>query len=482
MTQRLYFRHFRIIRNIWPAFNTSNHNYKTYAASESTHSLFQFTFAVRKNKSSILFSECKPYRKSYLCTHMVRYGLYIKFIFVFCLLLMPGCRQQQAEKTVMSGEHTHPGIKKSVLNEVLQSPDQGISENIYKDDTVVKNNYSDFRKQDNIGTLLSGPANQLPVAESYDNLKSNPDIYRTLSYNGEPTTSLNRYFLIDFENDVFTNTDYYFTNGMQISVIAPVFQFFGLSRVLPSIGKNALNYYGAGIRQNMYTGINPEATEITLYDRPFSGILYFEFFKISYDTDRKLKLSSSIRTGVLGSYSMASSLQSGLHDLYPVGWKYQIQNDIILNFQTQIEKGIISNRNFELNVSAQSSAGTMNTDLGGALMLRLGRFNGYFKGFYTAKPGTIEYTNSQKLNYWMVAEISQQFILYNATLNGGLFQKNSPYTLSYNELNHHLTRINIGISCFYKQNGIVLGFTQISPEIKGGRFHRWGSIRLVRNF
>lgn len=382
----------------------------------------------------------------------------------------------------MSVEPSLTSVSGSVLYNNVQSPEPGIPSDMYKDDTVVMKNYSEIRKQDNIGTLLSGQANQLPITESYDNLKSNPDIYKPLSVNGEPTTSLNRYFLIDFENDVFTNTDYYFTNGMQISVIAPVFQFIGLNHVLPGIGKNALNYYGAGIRQNMYTGINPETTEITLNDRPFSGVLYLEFFKISYDTDRKLKLSSSIRTGVLGSYSLASSLQSGLHELYPIGWKYQIQNDIILNFQAQIEKGIISNRNFELNISAQSSAGTLNTDLGGALMVRLGRFNNYFKGFYTAKPGTIEYTKSQKLIYWISAEISQQFIFYNATLNGGFFQKNSPYTLSYNELKHNLTRINIGISCFYKQNGMVLGFTQISPEIKSGRLHRWGSVRLVRNF
>jgi lipid A 3-O-deacylase len=382
----------------------------------------------------------------------------------------------------MSDAKVNSVISGAIINETISSKEHIIPDDISRFDTLTKPFYSNTRNQENIGTLLSGPANQLPVNELSDHLKNVSENKKPVNYTGEPTTSINRYFLVDFENDVFTNTDYYFTNGMQISVIAPVFQFFGLNRALPGLGKNTLNYYGIGIRQNMYTGINPEMTEITLNDRPFSGVLYLEFFKFSYDTDRKLKLSSSIRTGVLGSYSLASSLQSGLHDLYPIGWKYQIENDIILNFQGQIEKGIISNRYFEINASVQSSIGTLNTDLGGAFKLRFGRLDNYFNGFYTAKPGTLEYSKVKKMKYWVSAEFNQQFIIYNATLNGGLFQKNSPYILSFNELNHNLTRINIGINCFYKQNGVVLGFTQISPEIKGGRSHRWGSIRLIHNF
>jgi len=75
-------------------------------------------------------------------------------------------------------------------------------------------------------------------------------------------TSLNSYFIIDFENDIFTNTDYYFTNGAQLSIILPTLQHFYVSKILPSAGKNAMNHYKLSLRQNMYTPINPEATEI----------------------------------------------------------------------------------------------------------------------------------------------------------------------------------------------------------------------------
>ena len=124
----------------------------------------------------------------------------------------------------------------------------------------------------------------------------------------------------------------------------------------------------------------------------------------------------------------------------------------------------------------------MITDVGTGLSFRIGKFNPFFSGFPTATSGTLEFSEDKVWKYWFFAEINQHFVFYNATLNGGLFYKNSPYVLKYNEINHAITQLNCGLSCYYKQNGVVLCFTQISPEIKDGRLHRWGSIRLVRNF
>ncbi|NOU48783.1 MAG: lipid A deacylase LpxR family protein [Bacteroidales bacterium] len=335
---------------------------------------------------------------------------------------------------------------------------------------------------ENIGNLLSKTSILNETAHVPKKLNHNFIQNKREEFSIGTTSSINRYFIIDFENDIFTNTDYYFTNGMQISMIAPFFENIGLNRTLPGLGRNAMNYYGAGIRQNMYTGINPETEEIDRFDRPFAGVLYLEIMKYSYNSQHKLRLTSSIRTGVLGSNSLASSLQGGLHDLKPTGWQYQVQNDIILNLQAQLEKGIINRRNLEIITSGNTRIGTLNTDIGGSILLRAGQFKPYFEEFYTSKLSSGEYTEDKKWNYWISLEAGQQFVFYNATLNGGLFRKDSPFVLKYNELQHAVTRLTIGISCFYKQNGLVLSYVQLSPEFKNGRMHRWGSIRLIRNF
>jgi hypothetical protein len=335
---------------------------------------------------------------------------------------------------------------------------------------------------ENIGTLLSKTSVLNETAYVPQKLNHNFIQNKREEFSTGTTRSLNRYFIIDFENDIFTNTDYYFTNGMQISMIAPFFENIGLNLSLPGLGRNSMNLCGAAIRQNMYTGINPEAEEIDRFDRPFAGVLYLELFKISYESQHKLRLTSSIRTGVLGSNSLASSLQSGLHDLKPTGWKFQVQNDIILNLQAQIEKGIINKQNFEMIASGNTRIGTLNTDIGGSILVRFGQFNPYFRGPYTAKPGSAEYSGIKRWSYWVSLEAEQQYVFYNATLNGGLFQKDSPFVLKYTELQHAVTRLTIGISCFYKQNGLVLSFVRLNPEFNNGHMHRWGSIRLIRNF
>ena len=67
----------------------------------------------------------------------------------------------------------------------------------------------------------------------------------------------NKYLILDFDNDIFAETDYYFTNGAQISLVLPTFNRFPLYRLMPDAGRHSINYFGIGLRQNMYTPIHP---------------------------------------------------------------------------------------------------------------------------------------------------------------------------------------------------------------------------------
>jgi lipid A 3-O-deacylase len=397
-----------------------------------------------------------------------------------CLLFSFACNHQTKEiqktETVGFVRSEISEQKKVVSDSIYKS--ESISSDIFpKSDSIIHQNISLI---ENIGQFLS-PI-QIPAKGQLAEVR-NRNLTQNLedeSYS-ESLTSLNAYMILDFENDIFTNTDFYYTNGASITLILPTFRLLNVSRILPGLGYKAMNYYAIGLRQNMYTGLNPEYAEISYHDRPFAGFLAITFSRSSFLQDKQLKLTSGLTTGVLGSYSLAGAFQSGLHDLPPTGWTYQIDNDLIINISADMEKGLIARKNIDLSVGLLAQAGSLFTDLSGKIILRIGQFNPLYNGLPISRKGTIEHLSDLKFQYWFSISATEKWVVHNGTLQGGLFNHESPYTLDYNELNHFVNRIDANLNFYYGQNGIVLNFVQINPEFKEGRQHRWGGISLIHN-
>ncbi|MBU1010006.1 MAG: lipid A deacylase LpxR family protein [Bacteroidetes bacterium] len=297
-----------------------------------------------------------------------------------------------------------------------------------------------------------------------------------------PITGMKRYFVIDFENDVFTNTDLYFTNGTQLTLIHPVFQHLKLAGGLPGLGKSSLNHYGMKLRQNLYTSIDPEATAIDRHDRPFAGILYVSFFKISTRADLKLRWQSEVIIGTVGSGSLAHTVQQSLHQKEPVGWDFQIKNDILLNYNMQLEKGIVASRQFEAIAQGGLMAGTYATNGSVAFQFRFGKFRPYFNDLSFAAQGIASERNATDWQYWVFINPGARFVLYDVTLNGGVFNRNSPHTFGFADTKHLVGNIETGFVVAYKGIGLQSSLTAISPEFKRGMSHKWGAFKLFFNF
>ena len=69
----------------------------------------------------------------------------------------------------------------------------------------------------------------------------------------------------------------------------------------------------------------------------------------------------------------------------PLGWEYQIKNDLVLNYTLTYEKGIISQKNFEFLLTSTGNVGTLNTNIAGGVDLRTGWLNPYFANLGVAK-------------------------------------------------------------------------------------------------
>ena len=334
------------------------------------------------------------------------------------------------------------------------------------------------------GKITPLSASKIPVNGFNDNQLTNNHIHVW----SDPTaktavTSMNRYLILDFENDVFTYTDYYFTNGAQISYIHPGLERIRLSRFFPDAGLTALNHYGIRLRQNMYTPINPEDTLIATEDRPFAGVLYVEYFKMSTSHLQQIRVTSSIQVGVVGKPSLASLLQQNLHELFPAGWKYQIKDDLLINFNFQIEKRVLRKKFQDLRVGATVKLGTYQTEFEVSTMYKAGLLPITFNPFPNTKPGTSEHSEKQKkVLAWFFVDVNGKYNFHEATLDGGLFNHESPYTIGRNNRNRALLQLSTGIAFAYKRSAITLKIVYLSPELKTGYDHRWGAIHIIQNF
>ena len=295
-------------------------------------------------------------------------------------------------------------------------------------------------------------------------------------------TSTNRYIGVNFDNDIFNNTDYYYTNGLRIDYVAPIFASSPLSFSMLPYRKYSMNYHGMTIVQNIYTPTNPDVTHVLDGDHPFSAYLYLGHFKNTLSNDHKYRQYSELDIGLIGPGSLGGIVQGQMHHIEPVGWQNQIQNDIVLNYTATVEKGLYNPGVFDLNVFATGQIGTLYDNAGGGLRIRAGRLNPYFSMPRLALEQSTEGRNAYQWQYGIFASAKAKVVLYNATLQGGMFNKTSNYTIPAEDIERFLLQASAGIYVAYKQLGLTLEQYYLSPEFKNAHHFSWGHINITYCF
>ncbi len=289
-----------------------------------------------------------------------------------------------------------------------------------------------------------------------------------------------RYIRLHYENDYFTATDYYYTQGINLEVVNPSYKKFPLMRLLVR-QKKGTNQYGISIEHNGYTPTSIEHNEILYGDRPFSAALMLKTFSMSNNAERHCRITSSLTLGVIGpaagGYGMQKTIHKWINGTVPLGWQNQIQNDVIVNYELGAEKNLLhSNDIFLLNGFSNARIGTLNTKLSSGVVLMLGRFNSKIASVFasTETAGT----STKKLRFHAYLQPMINVVVYDATLQGGLFNHDSPYTFSSSEISHVTFQANYGVVATF--NSIYLEYfkTFISKEFEIGLDHRWGGIRV----
>jgi lipid A 3-O-deacylase len=290
--------------------------------------------------------------------------------------------------------------------------------------------------------------------------------------------SREKFLKISFDNDILDYTDRFYTNGIRFDLISPAFQQFPLSRLMVPYWRSGTNYYGISLVQNMYTPSTTKQEGILYGDRPYAAYLYLGTFKITNDPVNNLRQTSEFDLGVIGSYSFGEYIQKSFHNevptnSVPLGWEYQIKNDLVLNYNLSFEKGIYNRKNIDFNLNGSGALGTLYTNISGGFLFRTGIQNPYFVNLGQAKRSINKENHLKNTQVIFFITSRGKFIGYDATLQGGMFDKSSVYTISSDHISRIVYQGSAGITIVF--GGIRLDVEQylLSPEFHDGWWHKW---------
>ncbi|PZX94985.1 lipid A deacylase LpxR family protein [Flavobacterium aquariorum] len=280
------------------------------------------------------------------------------------------------------------------------------------------------------------------------------------------------YFRYYFDNDFFANTDYYYTLGQNFELVSPKLLKNPINKLFAKLN-NSEQKYGLSWEQIGFTPTNLKSDEIIYDDRPYAAAAMLKSFLISTDTIHKTTISSTLSVGIIGPFCSGKEIQSTIHEWIgkdiPLGWQHQIQNDLILNYEISHEKELYRLNNlFALNSNAKLRLGTMNTNISGGLTTTFGKINSPFTSLKSKN-------NFQIYGYYqgLVTAVG-----YDASLQGGLFNQNSPYVITNENMERFTFQKNLGIVLHSKTFYLEYYRSWISKEFETGRTHSWGGFRI----
>lgn len=277
------------------------------------------------------------------------------------------------------------------------------------------------------------------------------------------------YFRFHYDNDFFTNTDYYYTQGISGEYVHPVIKKLPVSKLLLKT-RNSRVQYGISFNLFGYTPTSIKSNYILYGDRPFNGNMTVKFFALSTNRIQQTRLTAAISAGIMGPAALGKEIQTTIHQWtdnpIPKGWQHQVKNDIILNYQLNAEKKLLATEGLLVHIAGEIRAGTLQNRLSAGMHVMTGHFDNPYKN------------GKKKTAYYFYGQARTNLIAYDATMQGGLFNKKSPYTISSAAISRISFQADAGLVLHFKKIFISYSQSFLTKEFRTGKSHRWGGISL----
>jgi lipid A 3-O-deacylase len=291
-----------------------------------------------------------------------------------------------------------------------------------------------------------------------------------------PAINQARFFALSYDNDFFRGTDRYYTQGIIADLAAPILEKNPLVRLLLKL-PGSTKCYGIKIEQDVFSPKSIRHDSVYYGERPYSAVFFLSSYAASLNADKKQGLSSEVWLGLIGPFALGEqeqkAIHKGLNNIQPLGWEYQIKNDLVINYNARIEKGLAGLKHFGLNAIAGIRAGTLYDDADIGFRILTGIMHPPFENEISSRN-----KNSKKLQCYFSIQETARIVGYNATLQGGLLNRSSVYTLGGNNISRLVSTTSFQFVIAYKKVSLEYALTYITREFKTGLDHGWGHCRL----
>jgi lipid A 3-O-deacylase len=283
-----------------------------------------------------------------------------------------------------------------------------------------------------------------------------------------------RSFHYTYDNDMFSGTDRYYTQGSTVELRHPMFRRSPLSKVLLYLSGRQTEH-AISFKQDVFTPRSIRNEFLDTTDRPYAGSFFFSQKAIS--TNDRSKLTSSVDIGCIGPVALGEEMQKFIHryggNVAPLGWENQVANSFIANYNVCWESAFFSSKWFDIIGELGGKAGALYTNGSGGLMIRAGKKNPYFAALDQKSPPAWE--------LYTTLNGTATYVLHNAMLQGVPWTK-SKHVFTKTQIERWVYKLDAGLTFSIKN--ISLSYTQsfITPEFKGGWHHSWGGGNIVYRF
>lgn len=282
-------------------------------------------------------------------------------------------------------------------------------------------------------------------------------------------------FGISIDNDSFASVvnDKYYTAGTNIFA----------NYVSKNSHENRKIVKGFSLFQKIYNPAWVKAENIEYHNRPYAGLLVGEhevtrFYKSDFVWNTKYQI------GFVGPNSFAEEFQEWMHTTFNFGkvygWKNQIQNAFVIQYNTTLVKPFLSfikNEKYDFYWKSSIEAGTAFNSINSGLLLRVSLKNkiqnlsesNFFPSF------------SGKKEFYLFFNPEVNLQLYDATIQGSMFSNNSPLTYDIIPVRF---RLNAGINYDSENLHLKYGFHYTTNEVSKSTAtgYYYGTLSLAYDF
>jgi len=275
-----------------------------------------------------------------------------------------------------------------------------------------------------------------------------------------------RVLRVDYANDYFTGTDRYYTQGIGLQYFFPALKRDpGAFLILRLPGED----YDAGLtlRNSGFTPSRLTSDAPLRGDRPFAATLTAGHVVVSRDRERGLTMTAELEGGVIGQAAGGKWQQVGIHrgtgNQIPRGWDNQIRNDLVLDYFLRLEKTLFRAERADFGAYGDMTAGTLydNAALG-----------------VSGRVGVLD--EKARRRFYLFGRAENSLVAYDATLQGGMLNRGSPYVLTSPRIRRDVMRADVGFAADWGRWALVVTRTYQSREFIGGLSHEWVELSVIR--